>query len=305
MATVRQWIVPLWKLWCSAAPRCWWLIFALFSYLAETSGYLCRSLQSLERGSFTSFIKWHRRNDHTKKRRVGAVYLTDNAHLSSVRSVAWSVAHHWKKNILWHFQKEQKKKEDPAGRVKTFRPEPSGSSRDSTGTQLSSKSASHSSQPGSHGHHREPYNANKRHFGNDGTCGLDYFRVEAPWNGIFVSIQEEIQKVVWKWKHQLLHVLLQIGETGRGTVSTCTQVTATSHGRATGIIPMTHIATRITMWTDDPTETHTAAQAVTATTAPHEKGHMTSTAMTGTTGVIGLTTTGESLKPTCWFLCLQ
>ncbi|XP_041794061.1 chromodomain-helicase-DNA-binding protein 2 isoform X2 [Chelmon rostratus] len=65
-------------------------------------------------------------------------------------------------------EKEQKKKEDPAGRAKTFRPEPSGSSRDSTGTQPSSKSAPHSTQPGPHGHHREPYSTqNKRHFGND------------------------------------------------------------------------------------------------------------------------------------------
>uniref|UniRef100_A0A671X6F2 Chromodomain helicase DNA binding protein 2 n=1 Tax=Sparus aurata TaxID=8175 RepID=A0A671X6F2_SPAAU len=66
---------------------------------------------------------------------------------------------------------EEASKEDPAGRAKTFRPEPSGSSRDSTGTQPSSKSGPHSNQPGSHGHHREQYNpANKRHFGNDGTC---------------------------------------------------------------------------------------------------------------------------------------
>lgn len=65
-------------------------------------------------------------------------------------------------------EKEQKKKEEPGGRGKSFRPEPSGSSRDSTGTQLSSKSASHPGQGGPHGHHREPYNAaNKRHFGND------------------------------------------------------------------------------------------------------------------------------------------
>lgn len=64
-------------------------------------------------------------------------------------------------------EKEQKKKEDVSGRVKSFRPEPSGSSRDSTGTQPSSRSASHSTQPGPHGHHREPYNANKRHFSND------------------------------------------------------------------------------------------------------------------------------------------
>ncbi|XP_060932492.1 chromodomain-helicase-DNA-binding protein 2 isoform X3 [Limanda limanda] len=58
-------------------------------------------------------------------------------------------------------EKEQKKKDDSSGRPKSFRPEPSGSSRESMGT----KSAS---QPGSHGHQREPYNAgNKRHFGND------------------------------------------------------------------------------------------------------------------------------------------
>lgn len=73
-------------------------------------------------------------------------------------------------NQHWNFQKEQKKKDDPAGRVKSFRPEPSGSSRDSMGTQPTSKPTSHPN-PGTHGHHREPYNAaNKRHFGNDGTC---------------------------------------------------------------------------------------------------------------------------------------
>lgn len=72
--------------------------------------------------------------------------------------------------ILLCLQKEQKKKEDSGGRGKNFRPEPCGSSRDSTGTQSSSKPGSHSSQTGPHGHHREPYNsANKRHFGNDGT----------------------------------------------------------------------------------------------------------------------------------------
>lgn len=41
-------------------------------------------------------------------------------------------------------------------------------------------------------------------------------------------------------------------------------------------------------------ETRTAAQAVTATTAPLEKGHMSSTATTGTTGVIDHIMTGES-----------
>ncbi|XP_037307436.2 chromodomain-helicase-DNA-binding protein 2 isoform X2 [Pungitius pungitius] len=65
-------------------------------------------------------------------------------------------------------EKEQKKKEDSGGRGKNFRPEPCGSSRESTGTQSSCKPGSHSSQTGPHGHHREPYNsANKRHFGND------------------------------------------------------------------------------------------------------------------------------------------
>uniref|UniRef100_A0A3Q1ESD3 Chromodomain helicase DNA binding protein 2 n=1 Tax=Acanthochromis polyacanthus TaxID=80966 RepID=A0A3Q1ESD3_9TELE len=67
-----------------------------------------------------------------------------------------------------HEEEEQKKKEDATGRVKSFRPEPSGSSRDSLGTQPSSKPGPHPNQPGLHGHHREPYNAaNKRHFGND------------------------------------------------------------------------------------------------------------------------------------------
>lgn len=70
------------------------------------------------------------------------------------------------------FQKEHKKKEDLPGRMKSFRPEASGSSRDSTGTQPSSKSGSHPGQSGPHGHHREPYNsANKRHFGGDGAFG--------------------------------------------------------------------------------------------------------------------------------------
>nr|XP_057932643.1 chromodomain-helicase-DNA-binding protein 2 isoform X1 [Doryrhamphus excisus] len=62
-------------------------------------------------------------------------------------------------------EKEQKKKDDPTGRVKPFRPEASSSSRDSSGPQSTS---SHATKQGPHGHHREPYNmANKRHFGND------------------------------------------------------------------------------------------------------------------------------------------
>ncbi|XP_051579772.1 chromodomain-helicase-DNA-binding protein 2-like isoform X3 [Myxocyprinus asiaticus] len=67
-------------------------------------------------------------------------------------------------------EKEQKKKDDPA-KKKPFRPEPSGSSRDSTGTQPSTKShppANHPSGPPPHGHHREQYNQpNIRHFPND------------------------------------------------------------------------------------------------------------------------------------------
>ncbi|KAF0041136.1 hypothetical protein F2P81_007034 [Scophthalmus maximus] len=72
------------------------------------------------------------------------------------------------KKRLHEEEKEQKKKDDSGGRGKSFRPETSSSSRDSLGTQQSSKTASHLTQPGSHGHHREPYNSsNKRHFGND------------------------------------------------------------------------------------------------------------------------------------------
>ena len=90
---------------------------------------------------------------------------------------------------------------------------------------------------------------------------------------------------------------LQSGESGRGTVNTCTQVTATSPGRETGIIPMIRTATRTTTGTGVRMETHTAAQVVTETTAPLGKGRTTSTATTGTTGVIDLITTGELLKP--------
>ncbi|XP_062861371.1 chromodomain-helicase-DNA-binding protein 2 isoform X2 [Trichomycterus rosablanca] len=61
-------------------------------------------------------------------------------------------------------EKEPKKKDDSA-KKKPFRPEPSGSSRDSTGTQASTKA--HLSGPSSHSHHRESYNQNKRHFPND------------------------------------------------------------------------------------------------------------------------------------------
>lgn len=91
-------------------------------------------------------------------------------------------------------------------------------------------------------------------------------------------------------------VLLQIGESGRGTVNTVTRETATSRGRETGIIRMTLIATRITTVIGVHMETRIAAQAVTATTSPLGRGHMSSTATTGTTGVTDLIMTGEFLK---------
>ena len=46
-----------------------------------------------------------------------------------------------------------------------------------------------------------------------------------------------------------------------------------------------------------------AAQAVTATTPPLEKGHMISTAMTGTTGVTDPITTGQLMKLAHVFWC--
>ncbi|TKS73409.1 Chromodomain-helicase-DNA-binding protein 2 [Collichthys lucidus] len=82
-----------------------------------------------------------------------------------------------------------------------------------------------------------------------------------------------------------------IGATGKGTVNTTTQVTATSHGRETDIIPTTRIATRTTTAIGVHMET-TAARAVTATTAPLEKGRTTSTAMTETTEATDRITTG-------------
>uniref|UniRef100_A0A671KNT6 Chromodomain-helicase-DNA-binding protein 2-like n=1 Tax=Sinocyclocheilus anshuiensis TaxID=1608454 RepID=A0A671KNT6_9TELE len=60
-------------------------------------------------------------------------------------------------------EKEQKKKDDPA-KKKPFRPEPSGSSRDSTGTH---PAVNHLPGPPTHAHHREYNHPNKRHFPND------------------------------------------------------------------------------------------------------------------------------------------
>uniref|UniRef100_A0A673JSQ5 Chromodomain-helicase-DNA-binding protein 2-like n=1 Tax=Sinocyclocheilus rhinocerous TaxID=307959 RepID=A0A673JSQ5_9TELE len=60
-------------------------------------------------------------------------------------------------------EKGQKKKDDPA-KKKPFRPEPSGSSRDSTGTH---PAVNHPPGPPTHAHHREYNHPNKRHFPND------------------------------------------------------------------------------------------------------------------------------------------
>lgn len=74
-------------------------------------------------------------------------------------------------------QKEQKKKDDPS-RKKPFRPEPSGSSRDSTGAQPTAKPHPPPG-PSPHAHHRDQYNhPNKRHFPNDGEiCNICLFDV--------------------------------------------------------------------------------------------------------------------------------
>ncbi|XP_028307576.1 chromodomain-helicase-DNA-binding protein 2 isoform X2 [Gouania willdenowi] len=65
-----------------------------------------------------------------------------------------------------HEEEEHKRKENPSGRGKAFRPEPSGSSRDSAS--VYSFKSSHPSQAGPHVHHRKQYSmANKRHFDND------------------------------------------------------------------------------------------------------------------------------------------
>ncbi|KAL4593227.1 chromodomain-helicase-DNA-binding protein 2-like [Arapaima gigas] len=69
-------------------------------------------------------------------------------------------------------EKEQKKKEDGPGKKKPFRPEPSSSSRDSTGAQPSPKlqpPLSHPPQLPPHTHHREPsyMQQSKRHFPGD------------------------------------------------------------------------------------------------------------------------------------------
>lgn len=85
---------------------------------------------------------------------------------------------------------------------------------------------------------------------------------------------------------------MMIEETGRGTVNTITQVTATSRGRGTGIIRTISIAIRITIVIDILMGTRIAAQAATATVAPLAKGRTISTATTGTTGVSDPITTG-------------
>uniref|UniRef100_A0A8C8F3N7 DNA helicase n=1 Tax=Oncorhynchus tshawytscha TaxID=74940 RepID=A0A8C8F3N7_ONCTS len=68
-------------------------------------------------------------------------------------------------------EEHKKKGDDPSGKKKSFRAEASSSSRDSTGTQPSSKSHPGMPRPSPtspQGHHREGYNkSNNRHFGND------------------------------------------------------------------------------------------------------------------------------------------
>lgn len=111
-----------------------------------------------------------------------------------------------------------------------------------------------------------------------------------------------------KIKHWLsLLVLSQTEETGRGTENTVTPATATSHGRETDITHMTPIATRITTVNGVHMEMRIAAREVIATTAPLEKGLMSNTAMTGTTGVTDPITTGDLLRP-CdmfWYLMVK
>lgn len=97
-----------------------------------------------------------------------------------------------------------------------------------------------------------------------------------------------------------LCVSSQRGEIGRGTVNTRIQATATSPGRETDITRTNSTDTRTTM-IGAHTETCTAARVLTATTSPHGNGPM-STTMTGTTGVTGLTTTGERLGSELLFL---
>lgn len=77
--------------------------------------------------------------------------------------------------FLFVFVQKERKKEDP-GKKRPFRPEPSGSSRDSTGTQPPQKS--HPSGPPGHGHHRDSYGQpNKRHFPGDGEMLAEYRRL--------------------------------------------------------------------------------------------------------------------------------
>ena len=86
-------------------------------------------------------------------------------------------------------------------------------------------------------------------------------------------------------------VSTQIEASGIGTASTVTQATVTNPGRETGINPTTAI--KITTVIGVPMETRTAAQEVTATTARLGKGPTTSTATTGTRGLIDPITRGK------------
>ncbi|XP_019729451.1 chromodomain-helicase-DNA-binding protein 2 isoform X3 [Hippocampus comes] len=61
-------------------------------------------------------------------------------------------------------EKEHKKKDEPSGRGKPFRPDASASGREAAGSQSAS---SHAMQSGPHGHHRDYNVGAKRHFPND------------------------------------------------------------------------------------------------------------------------------------------
>uniref|UniRef100_A0A3Q2YUM2 Chromodomain helicase DNA binding protein 2 n=1 Tax=Hippocampus comes TaxID=109280 RepID=A0A3Q2YUM2_HIPCM len=63
-----------------------------------------------------------------------------------------------------HEEEEHKKKDEPSGRGKPFRPDASASGREAAGSQSAS---SHAMQSGPHGHHRDYNVGAKRHFPND------------------------------------------------------------------------------------------------------------------------------------------
>lgn len=268
-------------------------------FLAETSGFLCPSLQSLEQGSFTSFTKWHRRNDHMRKRQVAWV-----SNLTPCLSSVGARMSLPTLKLICDISRRSRR------RRKTLQVEEN----------LSDQSPPVPVEtPREHSH---PLNLHLTRLSQDPTDTTENHIIRLTNGTLAMTVHMEINKIMHKimnlfllWNllartvlfNIILYILiLQIGETGRGTVNTITLVTATSLGRETGITHMTRIATRITMVIDVHTET-IAAQAVTATIPPLEKGHMISTAMTGTIGVTDHIMTGELLKSAFmfWFSCFE